>query len=406
MNEFRRGWRVLLASFIGIGMGASSLYFYSLGLFLKPLAETFHWSRGEASLGPLVGTLGAALLAMPTGALVDRIGPVKTAIGSMALLAASLAALGFGTHGLASFLVLTALLALTGVGTTPLSYSRLIVGHFDRMRGLALGLVLISAGLVAMIMPVLLAPFLAEHGWRNGYFALAAAVVVAIVPIAVLMRGAEEALGDAQRRGANSTESVLKTARFRFLSFVFLLSAVGALGAVVHLPAMLGDAGAAPREMGLVTGSVGLGAIVGRVVAGLLLDRVPARLVTAGFFAVSAAGVCSLPFAGGLALLGALALGLSIGAEAALLAYLVSRLFLPTAFGRAYGAAYSFFLVGAAVGPLLVGVVFDRAGNYGSAFLLAGGCLFAASLLAAIMPDAHQRSEASAPAPALESASP
>ncbi len=405
MNELRRGWRVFLASFIGIGMGGSSLYFYSMGLFLKPLAEAFHWSRSAASLGPLVGTLGAALFAVPTGALMDRIGPIKTAVGSMVLLAVSLACLGLATQGLVSFLLITALLALTGVGTTPLSYTRLIVGHFDAMRGLALGGALVSAGLVAMLMPVLIAPFIAEHGWRDGYLALAVAVAVAIIPIVALTRGTEAAQSSARRLGPKSTEPVLATARFRFLSLVFLLSATGALGAVVHLPAMLSDAGAAPRDVGLVAGSVGLAAIVGRLVAGLMLDRVPGRLVTAGFFAVSAVGVCSLPFAGGAALLGASALGLSIGAEAGLLAYLVSRLFPQTAYGRAYGAAYSCFLVGGAIGPLLLGVVFDRTGSYGPAFILAGGCLAVASLLAVVMPDRQHLPEAFVTASALDHAS-
>lgn len=40
-GEFRRGWPVLLGSFIGIAAGVSSVWFYSLGLFLKPLQSSF-----------------------------------------------------------------------------------------------------------------------------------------------------------------------------------------------------------------------------------------------------------------------------------------------------------------------------------------------------------------------------
>jgi hypothetical protein len=37
-GEFAKGWRVVLGAFIGIGGGFASLYFYSAGLFIKPLA--------------------------------------------------------------------------------------------------------------------------------------------------------------------------------------------------------------------------------------------------------------------------------------------------------------------------------------------------------------------------------
>jgi len=50
-NEFEIGWRVLVGGFLGIGFGLSSLYFYSFGISIKPLAEGFGWSRGQGSFG-------------------------------------------------------------------------------------------------------------------------------------------------------------------------------------------------------------------------------------------------------------------------------------------------------------------------------------------------------------------
>jgi hypothetical protein len=39
-GEFARGWPLVAAGLIGIAAGISSLYFYSLGIFLKPLAAS------------------------------------------------------------------------------------------------------------------------------------------------------------------------------------------------------------------------------------------------------------------------------------------------------------------------------------------------------------------------------
>ncbi len=170
--EFGRGWRVVAGSLLGISIGVSSLFFYSLGIFIKPIAAEFSWGRGAASLGALVGTASAALVAIPVGRLVDRVGSVPVAMGSLALLALALAALGTWTSNLASFLILIALLSLLTAGSTPLAYTRLVVAAFERARGLALGITLAGTGLGALLVPVCLTPFVARYGWRMGYFAL------------------------------------------------------------------------------------------------------------------------------------------------------------------------------------------------------------------------------------------
>jgi MFS family permease len=381
MSEFRRGWPLLLGAFIGIAVGVSSLYFYSLGLFLKPVAAEFGWSRGAASLGPLIGVLGAAIAAAPTGRMMDRIGPVRTAIVAMLLLAVCFAALGFLTQGLVSFLIITGTLSLITVGSTPLAFSRLIVGAFDRHRGFALGLVLTGTGVGAALMPVLLSPYIATHGWRAGYLALAVIAAAATVPLALLLRGRGGAPGE--RTVLPPLSGVTASPAFRLLGVIFLLAAMGALGTVVHFPAMLSDAGLSPARAGALAGTIGIAVIAGRGVAGLMLDRLPAPIVTASFFAISAIGLALLGAGGAtLALPGALALGLSVGAEVDLIAYLVSRLFPRTVYGTVYGGIYALFLLGGAIGPAIIGLLFDLTGGYRVSMFAAASCLAAAALLA------------------------
>ncbi len=380
MSEFRRSWQLLLGSFIGIATGVSSLYFYSLGVFLKPVAAEFGWSRGAASLGPLVGTLGAAIAAAPTGRLMDRIGPVRTALVAMALLALSFAALGVMTKGLAAFLALSFFLSLITIGSTPLSYTRLIVGAFDRHRGIALGVTLAATGVGAALIPTLLSPYISVHGWRAGYMLLASVVVIAIPIVAVLLRQHGEP--QIARPALLPLSTVIEQPAFQLLGIVFLLAAIGVLGTVVHFPALLSDAGLSPQHAGTIVGSIGVSVIVGRGIAGLLLDRVPAAYVAASFFAVSAGGLLLLAVGGvQFALPGALVLGLSAGAEIDLVAFLVSRLFQPSVYGTAYGGIYALFLLGGALGPAIMGTLFDLTGSYRLPLLVASLCLAAAATL-------------------------
>ena len=120
LSELARGWRLVAGSLLGISTGVSSLYFYSLGIFLKPLAEEFGWGRGAASLGALVGTAGAALTAIPVGRVVDRWGSLRVAVGSLLLLALGFVCLGAFTSGLVSFLLITGVLSLFTSGSSPL----------------------------------------------------------------------------------------------------------------------------------------------------------------------------------------------------------------------------------------------------------------------------------------------
>ncbi len=111
-SEFRRGWRVVVGSFLGMALGVASLYFYSIGIFIKPLAAEFGWGRGAASAASMLGTVFAALVAMPVGRLADRIGAVRVALGSLLLLAVSFAALGAFTNGLVTWRLTPATLAV------------------------------------------------------------------------------------------------------------------------------------------------------------------------------------------------------------------------------------------------------------------------------------------------------
>jgi len=76
-----------------------------------------------------------------------------------------------------------------------------------------------------------------------------------------------------------------------------------------------------------------------------------------------------------LAVPGALATGLAIGAEGDLIAFLVGRHFPRANYGQAYGGIYALFLLGGAVSPALSGYLFDLNSDYRLALMTASGLL-------------------------------
>jgi MFS family permease len=383
LNEFARGWRVVAGSLLGISVGVSSIYFYSLGVFIKPLAAEFGWGRGDASLGALVGTAGAAVVAIPVGRLVDRIGSIRVAIGSLLLLAAGFTALGALTSGLISFLAITVLLSLLTAGSSPLPYTRLVVAAFARRRGLALGVVLAGTGLGALLIPMLLLPFVAAHGWRAGYFALGGVVMVSSPIVWALLSRRESA--PVLQRPVRLAE-LLGSSAFRLLAGIFFLASFAILGTLVQFVSMLTDWGLAPGKAGATAGLIGLSAIAGRLGVGLLLDRAPPLWVTAGVFVTVACALGLLTVLGAaFAAPGALMLGFGVGAEVDLIAFLVARYFSPVLYGQTYGALYAVFLVGGALGPAASGYLQQETGNYRWSLIGAAALLLLAAAVTLLL---------------------
>ena len=78
-SELRQHWRYVVGCFLGLTSGVSSLYFYSSGLFLKPLAAEFGWTRGTASLGSLISSVLLGCAAPFIGQVIDP--PLEAAGG-------------------------------------------------------------------------------------------------------------------------------------------------------------------------------------------------------------------------------------------------------------------------------------------------------------------------------------
>ena len=380
-SEFKSRARILFGAFFGIMVGVSSLYFYSLGVFIKPLATAFHWTRGQASLGALVGTAGAAVLSIPAGRLVDRFGPAKVAALSVALLGLAFLALGLFTCDLVSFLALTALLSGVAAGSSPLPYTRLVVASFDRHRGLALGIALTGTGIGAIMVPALVAPFVAAHGWRAGYFLLSGVALTSAPFLWVLLRAGR--LHRTVKAPPFPLGAILGDRRFQGLALIFFLASLSILGTIVQFIPMLTDEGLTPASAGAVAALLGLSAIAGRLLVGALIDRFAALRVVAGLFFASGAGLAILALGGHhLAMLGALVLGFAVGAEADLIAFLVARFFPSSSYGQYYGALYAVFLLGGAIGPALSGYMQQVTGSYRASLIGATVLLFAAGFKA------------------------
>jgi predicted MFS family arabinose efflux permease len=359
--------------------------FYSLGAFMPALQAQFGWSRGDISLAVTIMTVAVFLGGAPVGRLCDRHGAALVGAASLLSYGLLLLALAFGVSRIEQFWIAYFVIAIVGVGSTPIVMIRPIADCFDRNRGLAMGVALTGAGIAGFWVPRLTSAMVEGYGWRAGYLALAVVALAAapIVWFAFRRTYRRRSLAQESQLNGYTYAEAWRTRQFWLLSAMALAMAAGVAGLVVHLVPMFRDLGALPASAAATASALGLASVAGRLVVGWLLDRLSAALVTLSVLCLAALGALLIWWGGlAFALPAVVLLGLAAGAEIDLMAYLTSRYFGPRAYGAIYGWQYSVFALGYGISPALVGFARDRTGAYDLALLTSAGLIAASGMLA------------------------
>ena len=372
-------------------------------VFFPALLDEFGGSRAAiASTLSLLWLVGAALGPV-AGHLVDRWSPRLVVVLGLAASALGLAGAMLATS-LPLFVAALGLGAGVGVGLTGIvTQVSVIADVYVRRRGFATGIAL-SGSMAGYVLATPAQSAIAAFGWRatlGGYLVL----VLALVPLVLrvypvrLGRGAPAASAAGSGWG---TGDIVRSFPFWALALVFVNAPlVGYLVTVQHVLYFDGLGFPAPEAAAMLAVG-GVLSTSGRALAGLLADR----------FGAPAAGVASLTLSlvGTLSLIGLEAwpsrllayayvafVFLPLGTRAIIVALLVRRIAPPHRFGAVFGWLVLGNSVGAALGPLLSGGLYDLTGSYLVIYVTAA-VLLAASLAALL---AFLRTTRETPAPGI-----
>jgi predicted MFS family arabinose efflux permease len=361
----------------------------------RPIVHLWHLSkadRGGHAVAAFALSLAAFTSALATpilGRTMDRWGIRAVALPGLALFATSLAMLSLSPRSPAAFVFLAALAGAVSSVQTPLPYAKAISAWFDDRRGLALGVAMAGVGLGAIIMPQIARALIDWAGWRNSYVgpgAITFAVAFPAVALAIREPGARAERGDARamlhRRAGVTAREAARTSQFWLMACVFLLAGAAINGANTHIVPLLTDRGLTPAAATGMFGVMGLSTLVGRPFIGFLLDRIFAPYVATAFFLASLVGLPLLTTGSGATpAIGAALLGLALGAEIDLIAFLTTRYLGQRAFGEIYGYLFMAFVLGSSIGQFLGDLSFDGLGSYSPALVGYVVALIAAALL-------------------------
>ncbi|VVE80391.1 MFS transporter [Pandoraea sputorum] len=394
MND---AWLMVVLSTIGVGVCSTSTILMTAGVFIKALGTAFQWDRAQTSISLSICALSLAVATPVVGSLIDRFRIRPVLVTSLLLYGATVVALPsmIVSWGLAGYYAGFLIIGILSAGSNTIVYLRLISAWFDRSRGLAIGISMAGVALGGAIAAPLAATVVQRFGWAAGYYALGALPIIVGVPLGLLFlreaptqpTGTSPAAGQSNLSGSSLSQALAGRAFWLVGASAFLM-AVAINGAQTHLVPMLLDRGVALASAALATTVLAVAALIGRVAAGYLFDRVFAPRAAIAIFALSCVGCAGLlatntPMS---VYVCAALLGFGAGAESDLLGYLISRYFGLAHFGKIFGWVFASFMTGSAVGPVLFGMGFDASGNYVAPLYGACIALVVVCALCALLP--------------------
>jgi cyanate permease len=240
---------------------------------------------------------------------------------------------------------------------------------------------MLGMGLGAIVIPSVSQRLIVTLGWRLAYAVFGLLIVLIPLPVvAAFLKERPENMGllpDGAEEPHVSTPVVSKdigltvrdavhTSEFWIIVCVLFLVTASVHACFIHLPTILTDRGSSAQLAAFASSLFGVGLFIGRVGCGYLLDQFFAPRVAALLFAAVAIGIALLGLGHAIwsACIAAVLVGLGIGAEVDIIAYLTSRYFGLRSYGAIFGWIWAVFGVSGGLGAYLMGFGFDRTGSY------------------------------------------
>ena len=359
------GWIIVAVGIVVscIGMGTMM----SLGVFLQPLSQTMGWSREGVSFTAVLNFLCMGFGSLVWGSLSDRLGTRTVVLIGGVLLGAGVIAASYATS-LLQFQLLFGVGVGLAVGGFYAPLTATVTRWFIQHRSLAVALV--SAGLA--MGTLLIAPLsrwiITHYGWREAMLTLGCLAWLVIIPASLLLRRPPATPHIAAANGSRefTMAQVLRTPQFAAIALTHFTCCAAHSGPIFHMVSYAIDCGVPSMIAATVFGVAGLSALTGRIVCGVLADRLGAKRTLVSGLALQALAVSLYVFSRDTASFYALSMlfGIAYGGVMPLYAILVREYFGARVMGTAFGAVAMISTLGMAIGPWAGGWVYDVFGSY------------------------------------------
>ena len=378
---------------VGLAFGPSVIAVLAFSPFIPPIQEELGWSRVQVSLAVTIVSYMIVLVSPLQGVLVDRFGPRRVILTSIPLFAIGIGAFYFQPDNLTVFYVLWGLIPILSIGLWPLGFLQSVTRWFDRRLGLALGCANAGIGVGTTLVPLIVTALIAAYDWRTAFLGLGLIILFVSWPTVFFclkepLETAENKQQHAERKASGvSFQAAIRQPSFLILTAAFFMLGMTATSLVTQQVPLLRDAGWEQANAAYVQSLFGFALLFARVFVGFVIDHIfaPRVMMTVSIGGAVACLLYALfPDA---AIVSAILLGLLLGAEFDVLAFLIKRYWGNVAYGRLYGVIFGMFYLGSGLGIAGLAMSYEMSGNnYDPGLYIAAGILATSAALLSFLP--------------------
>lgn len=296
MSDVKRrihfAWWVLVGLSIVVGLGKAGLN-NTAGLFLTPVANDIGVGIGTLTLYLSIGSV-VTMIFLPIGSkLLAKYDSRTILTGGIIFQGGAFAIFGLMNY-VWGWYIFAVPFAVGAVLINVLAGPVLIERWFTKRKGLALGILTASGGILGAFIQPITGNLIANLGWRGGYIAVGLTVIMITVPVTIfllrknpaeknLLPYGEEEVAEVTETDAEPIKKsgidfqvARKSLAFILLGiFFFILTAVASF--VQHIPTYLINQGYNTAFSGNIMSATMIGLFIGSLLFGFLTDKIGSK---------------------------------------------------------------------------------------------------------------------------------
>ncbi len=404
------GWVIVFAGLI------ISLCMYgvieSFAIMFKPIAEQFTWDRGTVSVASMISWISFGISSLICGRLSDRFGSKWVIItGGLFFVAGTF--LMSQVQSLWQLYVYFGVVLAIGRSATGVPMVALVTKWFVKRQGLALAIAQ-SQNVGSAVFAPLAVFLLAHNDWRWSYIWLGVITLI-VLPLSILMRDKKIEPARAQLTGFTRADvhattpgmtlgEAMRTRAFWTLNLMVLGCCMCHSCILLHGFNHMTDVGVLESVAARVVMLMAVAGMVGKIINGLLADRIGAKWAIALFLGLQAV---MIPFfiearQAPSFYSWAILFGLGFGGPMPVYAMLFREYFGTRAIGTILGAFFMVASIGMGSGGMMGGFLHSEFGDYVVPFLTSTSTGTIAALLALTLPSSTRTARMPVPQVSLQ----
>lgn len=393
MTRFYYGWVVVVGCFLcSFGYGL----FYTFGVFFTSLEADFAWSAAAtASILPF-HHIGLFFSNFIIGPLTDKYGPrIPLLLG--ALLIGSCISLLSQAHYLYQFYIFF-LIASLGSGVYWTLSTTIVQRWFIKNAGTPVGIVASGVGVGILFFSALSGYLITFYGWRAAflYLGIISGLILLLCSFLIVtpekkkitvpgsLPSPAKNTGPGIKKQLAFTEAI-RTRTFSLIALCQIFTALPMFIIATHMVRYLEHFGIEKSTAANTWALVGAFSILGKFIIPIIAEKtigwtrmlaVSALIAAASFIWLTLAQSMWMFY------VFVIVYSLGYGGSVSLVPPTIRQHFGTKSLARLIGTGMSISTVGAIIGPVLAGYIFDASGSYTSAFLIGAGFWMLTALLA------------------------